>query len=87
MSESIWTRQRKLKEREEKVLENLRERQKNLANQLEHDNWGDAALSANTIMILCIRMEEIERELEDVDALVEGWQRISNGMELLEGKS
>jgi len=87
MSDSIWTRQRQLKERENLLLEVLRENLKRVTRHLDNDNWGDATHAANIIMITSIKMEGIERELENVNELVDGWERISKGMELLEGKS
>ena len=90
MSESIWTRLRKLQDNEEGVLFNLRQNQKGLAAELDNDDWEGAATSAHAIMTDSIRMQEIERELENVNALAEGYERIAEGIELLElmeGKS
>ena len=87
MSESIWTRLRKIQDHEEGVLFNLRQNQKGLAAELDNDDWEGASTSAHAIMTDSVRMQEIERELEDVVELVEGYARIEARMEILEGKS
>ena len=86
MSESIWTRQRRLKDHEAGVLTTLRICFKGLQAELAEDDWIAAENTAHVILVASVRMQEIERELEDVDALVMGMTRIQQGMELLEGQ-
>ena len=87
MNDSIWTRQRKLKQYEKEVLINLRCGKTSLDAELANDDWRAVAITANIILVDSIRMQEIERELEDVVELVEGYARIEARIEILEGKS
>ena len=84
MSESIWTRERRLKDHESGVLHNIREGFKSLNAELLNDDWKAAGISAQSVMIMCIRMQEIEPELEGVTELVDGMQRIEERMDALE---
>ena len=84
MRECIWTRQRKLNEYEEGVLQNLRTNTKIMVTALDNDNWVIASIHANAIATDTVRMQEIERELENVDALCNGWERIEKRMDALE---
>ena len=87
MSSSIWTRLRKLQDHEAGLLHNLRMNKKSLDVELDIDDWVSAQISANAILADCIRMQEVERELEDVVELVEGYARIEARMERLENES
>ena len=86
MSESIWTRERNLRNIEKRVLEKLRKTHQSLSTELLNDDWQAAAGSANRIMLEAVHMITIERELESVEELVDGFKRVQEGMELLEGK-
>ena len=84
MSESIWTRERKLKALEDGILKSMRSNLDTLTNELLNDDWEEASHSANAIMVECIRMQAIEPELEGVTALIDGMQRIEERMDALE---
>ena len=82
--ESIWTRQRKLQDEEAKILAAMRTTFKSLGVELDNDDWRAGAVSADLLISQCVRQAEIERELEGVTPLVEGFDRINERMEQLE---
>ena len=87
MRESIWTRERKLKEEEEFLLTSLRMHYKSLHAELDNDDWDAAKTTAVAIQECCIRQKMVERELENVTALCDGWERIEKRMDELEKAS
>ena len=84
MGESIWTRERRLLKYESEILARLRDNERLLKTRLNDDDWGIAHATAHAIMTDCIRMQEIERELSNVKALVDGMERIDKRMDELQ---
>jgi len=84
MSDSIWTRQRRLREEESDLLKSLRRNFKSLSVELDHDDWASAAASSDEITSVCVRMTALTIELDDVDWIVGSFDRINERMEALE---
>ena len=84
MSDSIWTRQRRLREEESDLLKSLRRNFKSLSVELDHDDWRAAATSSDAITAVCVRMTALAVELDDVDWIVGSFERINDRMEELE---
>ena len=82
--ENIWTRQRKLQDDHAEIIERLRKRFKALGLRLDGSDWKISAELSDEIISLCVRQVEIERELEGVTELVEGFDKINKRMEQLE---
>jgi len=81
---NIWTRQRKLKDAEKAALDALRLAFKTLKSDLDNDDWRSAAEASDDVTTICVRLEKIERELENVDGIVDAFDRIERRMEKLE---
>ena len=84
MTESIWTRKRRLIDHEKYLLHNLRMHYKSLGAELANDDWGSACVTSLAIHNDCLRMQLVERELENVTPLVDGYERINKRIEELE---
>jgi hypothetical protein len=82
--ENIWTRQRKLQDREKDLLGAIRSTFKGLVAELDHDDWRSAAISADELTGFCVEQEKLEIELEDVTWIVDSFARINERMEQLE---
>jgi hypothetical protein len=85
--ENIWTRQRLLQNEEKTLLGHMRQTFKQLGEALDNDCWRAAATCSDEITTQCIRQVELETELGGVNELVEGFDKLNERMERLEGKA
>jgi hypothetical protein len=85
--ESIWVRQRRLKKEEEVLLSRIRQTFRGLAVELDNDDWQAATTSSDLLVTQCIRQNEIELELDDVDWIVGKFDQIGERMEKLESEA
>jgi hypothetical protein len=82
--ENIWTRQRKLQDREKGLLAAIRSTFKGLVAELDNDDWRAAAISADELTGLCAEQELLEIELFDVTDIVDSFARINERMNEIE---
>jgi hypothetical protein len=83
-ADNIWTRQRKLQDREKDLLAGIRSTFKGLVAELDNDDWRAAAISSDELTGFCVEQEKLEIELEDVTWIVDSFARINERMEQLE---
>ena len=84
VKESIWTRQRRLQKEEQKLLTKLSFDFNSLAVELDNKDWDSATITAREVTDISAQLKSLTRELEDVDWIVESFDKINERMEKLE---
>jgi hypothetical protein len=84
MSESYWTRERKLTEEGKSLLQTLSRDTQSLRAELRNGDWEAASRTSVQISVNTARMKDVTNELELVTDIIDAYERIEARMKLLE---